>query len=167
MGLALGIAHLNPLLGHLPGFDAAHRPPRRDHRKREALRLACHEPRAPHRDAAQEGAGTEVPILKPHVPPLHSLQDLPEHRALLRIAIFTGEHITDYTVRGLIDDERFPGQGAGLHLAQHGEAVLTGFNTIPIQNFHPIPWQPWGPFPIQLGESVAAMPCALLAHQFR
>ena len=55
------------------------------------------------------------------------------------MAIFARKDIAHQAVRGLIDHQRFPRQGASLHLTQHFEASLTRFNTVAIQAFHAIP----------------------------
>jgi hypothetical protein len=89
-------------------------------------------------DLAQKGTGTKVPVLNPEVVHLHGLKHLPEHRALLRMAVFTGKDIAYEASRGLIHDEGFARQGTGLHLAQRFEASLTRFNTVAINNFRSI-----------------------------
>jgi hypothetical protein len=150
VGLSLGIPYLPPLLRHLTGLDATHRAQRRDRLKGEALMLAGDEPGVPVVDRAQEGTGTAIAVLYPEVMRLHGLQHLPEHRALLRMAVFTGKDIAHEASCGLIDDEGCARQGAGLHLAQHFEASLTRFKAIAIQHFHPIPRQPGSTRPIEL-----------------
>ena len=87
-------------------------------------------------DLAQKGAGTKVPVLNPEIAYAHGLQDQPQHRAFLGMAIFTGEDVAYQAVHEFIDDQGFPRQGTALHHAQDFEAPVTGFNTITIQNFH-------------------------------
>ena len=82
------------------------------------------------------------------------------------MAIFTGKDIAHQAVRRLIDDQGFPRQGAGLHLAQHFEASLTRFNTVAIKNFHPIPRQPGGALPVKLGDQ-RRQHRRTIAHQLR
>ena len=82
------------------------------------------------------------------------------------MAIFTGKDIAHQAVRGLIDDQGFPRQGAALHLAQHFEASLTRFNTIAIKNFHPIPRQPGGARTVELGDQRRQLR-RTIAHQLR
>jgi hypothetical protein len=71
----LGIPHLHPLFGHMPGLDAAHGPQRIDHLKGEALMLTRDETRASSIHLAQKGTGTEVAVLNPEIVGLHGLQD--------------------------------------------------------------------------------------------
>jgi hypothetical protein len=93
-------------------------------------------------ELAQKDTGTEVAVLNPEVVRLHGLKHLPEHGAFLGMAIFTGKDIAHQAVRGLIDHQGFPRQGASLSLAQGFEAPVTRLNTIAINNFHAVPRQP-------------------------
>src|SRR6267143_5118507 len=70
--------------------------------------------------------------------------------AFLGMAIFTQKNIAHQALSRLIDDQGFPWQGATLHLSQGFEAPLTRFNTVAINNFHPIPWQPGGACTVKL-----------------
>src|SRR2546430_13573335 len=101
VGPSLGIAHLHPLLGHVPGLDAAYRTQRTHHLKRETLMLAGDEPGALAVERRQESAGTEVAVLNPEVVRLHGLQHLPQQRALVSMAAFTGKQIAPPATRRL------------------------------------------------------------------
>ena len=103
-------------------------------------------------DRAEKSTGTEIAVLPPEVVRLHRLHDLLEEGAFLGMAIFTGKDSADQAIPGLIHDEGFARQRAGLHLAQHFEAALTGGKTVPIENFAPIPRDPGDARAMELGE---------------
>jgi hypothetical protein len=112
--------------------------------------LAGDETGAPFVDLAQQGTGTEVPVLPPEIVRVHGLKHQPQHGAFLGMAIFTGKDIAPQAVSGLIDDQGFPGQGAAVHLSQGFEAPVTRLNTIAINNFYAVPRHPGGTRTIQL-----------------
>jgi len=157
------IPPLPPWLGHLTGRDATDRAQRTHPRKGESLMLAGDEPGASRVDRAQKRTGTAVAVLSPEVICVHGLQHQPEPRARLGMPSFTGQDITHQAVRGLLDHQGLPRQGAGLHLAPYFEASLTRFKTVAIQHFHPIPWQPRGARPVKLGDQ-RYQGCRTIAH---
>ena len=86
---------------------------------------------------------------------LDGLQHRSKQRALLSMAIFTGEDIAYHAVGRLIDDQGFPRQGAGLYLARGFEAPFARLKTVAINNFHAIPWQPGGTRTIKLHDQAS------------
>src|SRR6266851_2520637 len=103
-------------------------------------------------DLAQKSTGTAVPVLHPEVVRVHGFKHQPQHGAFLGMAIFTGKDLTHQAVSRLIDDQRFPRQGTGLHRTQRLEPPFTRFKTVPVNNFHAIPRQPGGALAVKLLE---------------
>jgi len=152
VGVALGLPHLPPVRSHLTGLDATPRAPRGDHLKGEAGLLAGEAPSPPAVDPAQQGTGTDVPVLEPEVARVPRLQHRPQEGACLGRPLCTGPAIPDQAGRGLRDHQGFPRQGSGLHRAQHCEASLPRCKTIASPHFPPISWQPRGARPVEVGE---------------
>src|SRR5262249_18896890 len=140
--VALGIPYLDPLLGHVTGLDTAHGAQSTDDIKGESLMLAGDESSTPLGDLAQKGTRAEVPVLYPEVARLYGGQHRPEQGALLGMTVFTRKDIRHQPLRGLIDHQGLPRQGAARHLAQDFEAPVTRLNAIAIHNFHAVPGQP-------------------------
>ena len=128
--------------------------------------LADDETRATLVDVTQQGTRAEVAIGNPEITGLDRLAQRSKQRALLGMAIFTGKDIAHHAVRGLIDDQGFPRQGAALHLAQGFEAPFTRFQTVAINDFHAIPWQPGRTRTIQLLDQ-RRQHRSTIAHQLR
>src|SRR6267143_6851825 len=86
----------------------------------------------------EKGAGTEIAVFNPEVAGLNRVQDCPEQRAFLRMAIFAWKDIGDHTQGRFIDYQRFAGQGTPLGFTQFLDAMLTGFEAVAIDDFDPI-----------------------------
>src|SRR5678816_4659857 len=71
----------------------------------------------------EKGAGTEIAVFNPEVTGLNRVQDGPEQRALLRMAIFARKDIRDHTQGWFIDHQRFARQGTPRGFTQFFNAV--------------------------------------------
>ena len=97
-------------------------------------------------DLTEKGAGTEIAVFNPEVTGLNRVQDGPEQRAFLRMAIFARKDIGDHTQGRFIDHQRFAGQSPPFGRTQLFDAMLTGFEAVAIDNFDPIALKPRGAF---------------------
>src|SRR5215467_9440298 len=97
-------------------------------------------------DLTEKGAGTEIAVFNPEVTDLNRVQDGPEQRAFLRMAIFTGKDIGDHPQGRFIDHQRFAGQGTPRGFTQFFNAMLTGCEAVAIDDVDPIALQPRGAF---------------------
>ena len=86
-------------------------------------------------DVTEKVARTKIAVFNPEITGLHRLQQRSEQRAFLRMAIFTGQDIGDQAQGGLIDHQRFAGQGPPRGLTQLFDAMLTGFEAVAIDDF--------------------------------
>src|SRR5207237_9926399 len=88
-------------------------------------------------DLTEKGAGTEIAVFNPEVTGLNRVQDCPEQRAFLRMAMFAWKDIGDHTQRRFIDHQRFAGPGTPRGFTQFFHAILTGFEAVPIVDLDP------------------------------
>src|SRR4029453_7862455 len=114
----------------------------------------------------EKGAGPEIAVFNPEVTGLNRVQDGPEQRAFLRMAIFARKDLGDHTQGRFIDHQRFAGQSTPRGFTQFFYAMLTGFEAVAIDDFDPIALKPRGAFTAHVldegGERARAV-----AHQLR
>src|SRR5438552_16912793 len=94
----------------------------------------------------EKGAGTDIAVFNPEVAGLNRVQDGPEQRAFLRMAIFAWKDISDHTQGRFIDDQRCAGPGTSRGFTQFFHAMLTGFEAVTIDDFSSIARKPRGAF---------------------
>ena len=75
-------------------------------------------------DLTEKGASTEIAIFNPEVAGLNRVQDGPEQRAFLRMAIFARKDISDHAQGRFIDHQRFAGQGTPRGCTQFFNAIM-------------------------------------------
>jgi hypothetical protein len=97
-------------------------------------------------DLTEQVAGTAMAVFTPEVTGLHRVQDGPEQRAFLRMAIFAGNDIGDHTQGRFIDHQRCAGQGTPRGVTPFFQARCTGFEAVAIDDVDPIARQPRGAF---------------------
>ena len=93
-------------------------------------------------DVTEKVSGAKIAVFNPQITRLHRLEKRPEQRAFLGMAIFTGKDIGHQTLSGLIDHQGFARQGPPGGLPQLFYAMVTRFETVPIDNFDPIAFKP-------------------------
>src|SRR2546423_12706355 len=116
-------------------------------------------------DLTEEGAGTEIAVFNPEVTGLNRVQDGPEQRAFLRMAIFARKDIGDHTQGRFIDHQRFAGQGTPRGVTQFFNTMLAGFEAVAIDDFGPIARKPRGAFTAHVLDERGELASAV-AHQF-
>src|SRR6266581_7920211 len=116
-------------------------------------------------DLTEKGAGTEIAVFKPEVTGLDRVQDCPEQRAFLRMAIFAWNDIGDHTQGRFIDHQRFARQGTPRGCTQFLHAMLTGCEAVAIDDFDPIALKPRGAFTAHVLDERGELARAV-AHQF-
>src|SRR6266446_7125393 len=117
-------------------------------------------------DLTEKGAGTEIAVFNPEVPGLNRVQDGPEQRAFLRMAIFARKDIGDHTQGRFIDHQRFAGQGTPRGFTQFFNAMLTGCEAVAIDDFDPIARKPRGAFTAHVLDERGELASAV-AYQLR
>src|SRR4029453_2116268 len=117
-------------------------------------------------DLTEQSAGTEIAVCNPEVTGLNRVQDGPEQRAFLRMAIFAWKDISDHTQGRFIDPHRIAGQGTPCGFTQFLNAMLTGFEAVAIADFDPIARKPRGAFTAHVLDEWGELARAV-AHQFR
>src|SRR5918998_305575 len=135
---ALRIHDPNALLRELSCLHTAERAKGRDYLKRQSLVLPDDKRAASRVAIAEKLARAEVAIGNPEVLRLHRAQDRAQQRALLRVAIFTGKDVADQAPHRFIDHERLTRQSTRGNPAQFFETMLTRFDTVAVDNLHPV-----------------------------
>ena len=148
--LALGIADVDALLGHLPRCDAPCRTPRRARLIQEPVMLSGEQAGLGAVHGTEQGPGTVVAIVHPAIVRVARLHDLSHEGPRLGMPIFTGKDVTDQALAGLVHDEGCAGQRPSLDRPQHVETSLTRLQTVAIEHCHPLPRYPGGPRAVQL-----------------
>lgn len=97
--------------------------------------LACAKRCAPGMESAQKGTRTAVAVLDPAVVHVDGLQHGPAQRARLGLAVFTGKDLAPEAMRGGIDHQGFPRQGARVDVPHHCEAPFAGCKTVASEDF--------------------------------
>ncbi len=85
-------------------------------------------------------------VFHPEVAGLNRVQDCPEQRAFLRMAIFARKDIGDHTQGRYIDHQRCAGHGTPRGFTPFFHAMLTGFEAVAIDACDPIALKPRGVF---------------------
>src|SRR4029453_10819427 len=117
-------------------------------------------------DLTEKGAGTEIAVFNPEVTGLNRVQDGPEQRAFLRMAIFAWPDIGDHTQGRFIDHQRFAGQGTPRGVTPFFHPMLTGCGAVAIADFDPIALKPRGTFTAHGLDAWGELARAV-AHQLR
>jgi hypothetical protein len=115
-------------------------------------------------DLTEKGASTEIAVFNPEVTGLNRVQDCPEQRAFLRMAIFAWKDIGDHPQGRFIDHQRCAGQGTPRGFTQFLNAMLTGFEAVAIDDFDPLALKPWGAFTAHVLDERGEL-ASTVAHQ--
>jgi len=162
--VAVRLHHPHALLSDLTRGRTTRRAQGSYNRKREPLMFASHAEGAARVDRTEQGAGTDMAVFNPEVTGFNGVQDGPEPRAFLRMALCARQDIGDHTPGRCIDHQRCAGQGTPRGVTQFFQAMRTGFEAVAIDAFDPIARQPRDAFPVQVRDARGERARAV-AHQ--
>lgn len=166
MPAALRIDHAYPLRSALPCLHPTERVQRAEKLTGYAPVFSDDKGSPPRVNVAEKLTRTEVAIGNPEVTRLHRLEDAPEERSLLGMAIFTRKDIAHQAHAGLVDYERLARQGTRLNPAPFFQPMLTRFNRVAVDDLHLGARQPGRAFTTHVLDQGRSLACAL-ADQFR
>src|SRR5919199_2241722 len=126
--------------------------------------LANHEEAPTRVHLTEKRAGTKIAIGDPQIIHRDRVKHRSQQRALLRMPIFTREDIGDQAVGWFIDHERLAGQGTPGGLTQCFESMLTGFQTVAVDNFDSIALEPGRTLTAYMGNQGGEL-AGTIAHQ--
>src|SRR5258705_9417930 len=98
---ALRIYHAHALLGHLTRWRAATRAQRASNLKTSPLMCTGDEEGAQVVDLTEKIPGTKIAVFNPQITGLYRLEERPEQRAFLSMAVFAGKDIGHQATGGL------------------------------------------------------------------
>src|SRR6267142_1623065 len=116
-------------------------------------------------DLTEKIPGTKIAVFHPQITGLYRLEERPEQRAFLSMAVFARKDIGHQATGGFIDHQRCAGQGTPLGFTPFLDVLLTGFEAVAIDDFDPIPLKPAGAFTTHVLDERGKFASAI-AHSF-
>ena len=94
--------------------------------------------------AEQERTSAEMAVINPNLAGLHCLQQRLQQRALLAVAVRTGQNIFDDHGFRIEHGQHYSGQRSGVRLSQHGQAMFRPSQMVAVQNLDAVTRQQRG-----------------------